>query len=59
MSIIKLNQELQTLTNQLMQARADGNEDLIEELEAELAEVEEFLEDAVMAEQEDHRFGRM
>jgi hypothetical protein len=58
MSIVKLTQQLQGTTNALMKAREDGDTDLIEELEVELAEIEEALEAIEEDQAEEHRWGR-
>lgn len=58
MSITKLTQQLRSTTGELMQARANNDVDSIEELEAELEEIETAIEALEEDLAEDHRYGR-
>lgn len=57
-SITKLTQEMKQVTDSLMQARADGDAERIEELEAELEEIHKAFDAFDADSAEDHRWAR-
>lgn len=59
LSITKLIQSQRSLAHDLVNAKIAEDYELVEELEIELAEIEEDIEAIQLDEAEDRRFGRM
>lgn len=59
LSITKLIQSQRSLAHDLADAKIAEDYELVEELEIELAEIEEDIEAIQLDEAEDRRFGRM